>query len=709
MAAEAPQLIYFVSGMWCSTCAKNIRESVAKIDGVGFADLNYASKLLLVQPKAPASGEPLDLTIRNKVERIGFGIKRQPEGWVLQYHEHLKNESSRKIPWTLISLVWFLAMWSSMLAFAGYLGGDLSDENLYWLTAASSAFGLPAILAGIVPFGRAGLRAIWFSRLPTLDLFIFLGGISAAAVSALSLLSSSHVTYADSGSMIVAILLLAKKIESGVAASVTSDILFQLHPSKKSVSVFRRGQWVPAEIAQVKRGDLTRVAAGETVPFDGCLEGDSGGINNHLMSGESRPVPLKKGDHIFAGAIALDELELSVLAPQGERKIDAWAEAALLSESGKSKYNRRFARMESALVTFAFCGALSLAALQALKGAAPRSIAESFFVGILVFCPCLFASIIPLMKQMAHLALLKRGVAVSRADALLDLSRIKNFYFDKTGTLEAVESAFIPLGEDGGAALPYLNAVAAKSNHPLMRGLRCEGESKALAEIKEYPGLGLEAVAADGTKIAVGRPAFLQMGEDSAHTLVSAGGRIVGRILAKSVYDEDSRVFLRKLLELVPGARAEILSGDPSPEAGASFKNLGPGISYSGNLSPEQKAERIASSSVFTGDGLNDTLALAKARVGFRLGHRILGFAPVDFHLRTPDLNLILATIRYARKFRRVLVQTAAAAFLYNISAFALAAAGKFSPLGAVLSMLASFSVMLLSVSRLAQIPGDKK
>jgi putative CocE/NonD family hydrolase len=55
-----------------------------------------------------------------------------------------------------------------------------------------------------------------------------------------------------------------------------------------------------------------------------------------------------------------------------------------------------------------------------MRGGGLKLVAESFFVGILVFCPCLFASIIPLMKQIVHLALLKRGIMLSRADAPLE-------------------------------------------------------------------------------------------------------------------------------------------------------------------------------------------------------------------------------------------------------------------------------------------------
>ena len=115
---------------------------------------------------------------------------------------------------------------------------------------------------------------------------------------------------------------------------------------------------------------------------------------------------------------------------------------------------------------------------------------------------------------------------------------------------------------------------------------------------------------------------------------------------------------------------------------------------------------RIGANAVFVGDGRNDTLALSKARVSFRLGHRISGFAPVDFELQSPNLDLILVAIQYAKKFRKVLLQTACAAAIYNAAAIALASLGFFSPLGAVISMLFSFAIMLLSVFRLNTVQG---
>jgi cation transport ATPase len=104
----------------------------------------------------------------------------------------------------------------------------------------------------------------------------------------------------------------------------------------------------------------------------------------------------------------------------------------------------------------------------------------------------------------AHLALLKSGLLLSRSDALLDLAQVTNFYFDKTGTLEAVESTYIPVAQDMGAdALLYLNDLAERSTHVTLRGLRTSGEKRLIQEITEHAGKGLVAKAVDGTEIIV--------------------------------------------------------------------------------------------------------------------------------------------------------------------------------------------------------------
>jgi P-type E1-E2 ATPase len=710
------KLIYFVSGMWCATCAKSIQSSVRTIGGVRGAEVNYVSKLLTVDIEPQTLADKVDSLVCSQVERIGFSLKKQSDDWVESFKKDLAGEQTQRLSWLRVGVVWFLAMWTSMIAFSGYMGG-LDASSQYLVAVVVSAFGMPAIVFGIAPYARSGLRALYYSHLVTMDLVIFLGGASATLVSLFYLFSLRPETYADSAAMVVAFLLLTKKIENWVAQKMTSEILFQIHPKSNEVEVLKGEIWKTASPSQIRIGDLVRVAQGSTVEFDGRLESETATLNNHLISGEDKGVSLLKGDDVHAGAIAKTPLMLKVLHPLGKRRIDAWAERALLASHKGGAWARFFSRMESFLVFAALSGAFLVAGIQFLRGGSTTAVIESFFIAVLVFCPCLFASIIPLAGQMAHLALHRRGIDLFRSNALLDLTAVKNVYLDKTGTLEAVESRFLPFEEESAEMKTLisdlLSELSEKSAHPLLRGFRKETFSSVIAEFHELAGRGLQGKTFQGMEFALGRASFLEergirVPEKSTAPLVAVGGRVLGKLLVKKKYDESAKKFLKALLNFFPQGHFEILSGDPSPGVGAAYTTLSPRLHFYGNLSPEEKALRVEDKSLFIGDGLNDVLALSRATVGIRLGNRVVGFAPVDVHVKLAEMGLILDLICYAKKFRRVLIQTALAALTYNGIALSFAALGYFRPLTAVLAMTFSFALLLASSTRLLSFKGEK-
>ncbi|MBS1960857.1 MAG: cation-translocating P-type ATPase [Bdellovibrionales bacterium] len=719
--ANEDSLVYFVSGMWCGTCAKTVETRVSSVPGVRAAGVNFPSKLLVVETAPGADAAEVDSRIEAAISDTGFAARKQAPGWVRTFQADLEAEQDRSLSNLRVAWVWFLAMWSSMIAFADYLGEGIGPAEAYRLSFASGIFGVLAISVGIVPYAKSGFRALRANGRLTLDLFIFLGGLSASVFTAMCLWTGRAVSYADSGAMIVAILLLAKKIEASLARRVSGTIVFEVNRRSAPVPTFRDGEWFEAEASQVRRGDRVRVAPGETVGFDGTLVSEVGSVNRHLVTGEDAAVGLKRGDAVLAGSIAGSPLELSVAEPLGHRKIDRWTEAALAAESRGHPYARLFAKIENGLTAGALVGALGIALLQWERGAGVRGTIESFFVGVLVFCPCLFASVLPLSKQMAHLAVFRLGAIMNRAEALFDLGELERVYLDKTGTLEAVESYFLGFDLETPAAFDgLLSALASGSRHPILAGLAPAPSSVradpgaadfSAVEVVDVAGEGAVARSSAGDALYVGRPDFVvrragipasALSGTEGYPVVAYGKRLMGRVVVKGAFDENSRAFLRSLLRVLPRAEIEILSGDPRLGAGSEFTSLDPArIRYFGNLTPEEKAARIGDRSLYVGDGLNDTLALARATVSCRVGQRILGLAPVDFEMRSPDLRAFLPVFLYARRFRSVLIQTGVLALVYNVVALGLAASGRFTPLGAAVAMLASFAVLLGSSLRL--------
>lgn len=705
------ELIYFVSGLWCQTCANTVEAMATRCPGVKSCKLNYPTKILRVELEQGVDHEEVHRHIVEQSAPSGFGLKPLGKGWVQNFKSDLKSEMERRLRPVQTAVVIFLAMWSSMFAFAGYIS-ELPTDQSFLLACLTTVFGLPALLIGVQPFARAGFRALRNGRHLTLDLFIAGGALSAAGLSLINLSRSIPVTFVDSATMILAILLVAKLLEAGLSYRLSTRILDAVKPLQFSIEVFRGGAWVERPVEQIRVGEKVRVGPGQTVPLDGTVVSDRARADRHLVTGEAEIHELDKGDEVLGGTIAHGNIVFVVRRPLGCRTVDSWAEAALVSPVREHAFSNLMRRVEERLVGVAVCGAFLVAAFRVVGSGSAAEGLEGFFVGVLIFCPCLFAAILPLSKQLATLHLRRYGVLLHRPEALFDLMVVERIYLDKTGTLEGMDTTFEPVTLEQDRielARELLASLSVHCSHPILRGINLSGRSEFLTptELNEVAGQGVVARFGEQGTITVGRPDFVSQltgtsWPDRRHQfpLVALNRTPVGFLVSKAQFDEAGFRFLEEL-SLLKKREVEILSGDPNPAASRRFEKTSVRLKYTGNLTPEEKADRISNPSLFVGDGLNDALALSRARVSCRIGDRARDFVPVDIHILGANLPALIDTLRYSTKFGKVITQTAGLAFLYNLVAIPLAALGYFSPLGAVLAMLASFLVMLISVSRL--------
>lgn len=713
-------LLFFVSGMFCGTCARSVVERVTALEIVTAAGLDYGAKLLSVEVTPGTDEESAVAAIERAIELGGFSCRRQPKGWTHGFSAQLAEEQRRAVPPWLVALVFFFAMWSSVAALAKYLGG-VGEDEAWLLSLISTVLGAPAILLGAFPFARAGLRALLKSRLLTLDLFIGLGACAALGISILSVASGGTRSFADSGAMILVVLLLAKSAEARTASLMTEKILYHLEGDDTEVLRIDGDVARYVSLAAVRRGHSVVFAPGQTIAFDGEVMGEDASIDTHLLNGESRARTVAVGERVLAGAVSLTRTEIRVTEPLGNRLIDGWAEAALSSSGRPSRYGALLRRCESGLTGAALLGASLLGAVRWIETGRFLFGLEGFFVGVLLFCPCLFASILPLSKRLACVALERKGILVYRPEALFDLAHVEHVFTDKTGTLERLESRFVPSTHHPGlnrslteVATPLLKQLRRQCAHPILRGLELAAVPIAEREatVEEFPGAGVSAVWSEPEekRLVVGRPEFVfsmtgdrRALEYETRTVVAVDGRVVGFLESEAEAEAEAFRGLDEMLNMLPPhGTVEILSGDPDPSAEQRMlRRLTDRVSYHGNLSPEEKAARIRGTSLFVGDGLNDTPALAQASVSVRLGERVRKFIPVDIQLRACGVERLPQLINYAKKFERVLVQTAGLAAVYNLAAWTLAFRGLFTPLGATFAMAGSLLLMLWSVKRL--------
>ena len=148
---------------------------------------------------------------------------------------------------------------------------------------------------------------------------------------------------------------------------------------------------------------------------------------------------------------------------------------------------------------------------------------------LIVTCPCALSLAAPSALLAAAGALVRRGVLVQRFDALEALAALDTLAFDKTGTLtesgrRCCTSSSQPAARDAGLDEPRCAPWPARSRSPRpirwrRRSPRTRGWCLADASLRasrRAPGLGVEAIGADGRRYRLGAAAWATRGATSA-------------------------------------------------------------------------------------------------------------------------------------------------------------------------------------------------
>jgi P-type E1-E2 ATPase len=716
-ATAADRSIYFISGMWCGTCAKAVEGKIRAVPGVSDAQLNFFTKLLIVTTPGTVDTQRLNSEIDKAVSTLGYTAHLQRGDWISRYSNTLTDERRHVFSDVRSFLTLFLAMWTSMFAFARYSGGFTGTSNeAFFLAVLTASAGAPAVLLGISPYAVAAVRALRSGTL-SLDLIVTIGALSALVLSAIALWSGQPEVYLDSAAMIVALLLLTKWFEVSLAAALSRRLTVPLPCADATVEIFRGGQWKPAVPAQAKRGDRIRVRQGQTLSLDGRLISKELQATDELLSGETTIRSFQQGAELRAGMNLLSDGEIEVSASVGERLIDRWAGDALTSVNTKAGTGGWYQRIETHLVLISLLGSSSLGLISWFSGNGSAAALESFLIGVLLFCPCLFVSILPMAQAMSLITLRRRGIFLYNVAALHRLARVANFAFDKTGTLFLYRTEWEVLGNGAAPALEKVLALAkACSSHPILQGLRLTAPSPVRTdeiECEEIVGEGVRIhEKQQQQEILIGRPRLLTaVGihlsaavNPEYDTLVALNGQVIGRLLPAQTYALRARAGIARLMKSFPTAKFLVLTGDSNPaEHQRVHQCFSSRMEYYGGLTPEQKADIIRGleNVLYVGDGLNDIAALNEAGVSARVGRSANDLGETDVFLVGHGVEQLPSIISYARYFQRVVRQTILLSFLYNVCAFSLAACGWFSPLTAALAMLGSFMLMILSITRL--------
>jgi Cu2+-exporting ATPase len=353
---------------------------------------------------------------------------------------------------------------------------------------------------------------------------------------------------------------------------------------------------------------------------------------------------------------------------------------------------------------------------------------------LVVTCPCALSLAAPAALTSAARAYAREGVLIQRLAAIEDLAAIDQMLFDKTGTLTHDRLSLAQIraesaGLSQGAALSLASTLAAWSRHPASRAL-VEAASafpavvQEWAQVKERPGLGMEAVDEHGRRWRLGRRQWVcdprgdALGDapgaaTGAVTGQAPGGLTlafgpVGQPLAEFDLQDtvrpDAERAVRDLRAL--GVTLGVMSGDAPQPVAAVATALGLPVLLSGAMPEEKKAvvaklQQQGHVVAMVGDGINDAPVSGQAEVSIAMGHGSAAtVARADFVVVPPNLHVLPHLVKRARLTQAVIRQNLRWALVYNLSAIPLALVGWLPPWAAGLGMTLSSLLVVFNSSR---------
>ena len=481
---------------------------------------------------------------------------------------------------------------------------------------------------------------------------------------------------------------------------------------------------VATPLAEIRRGDILLVGAGERVATDGIVEEGRSRIDTSAVTGESIPIVVAPGDPVPAGSIN-DSGSLRIRATADGRDNSLTQIVALVEQAHARKGERaRLAdRIARPLVPAVLIASTLVAVVGSLFGD-PALWIERALVVLVAASPCAMAIAVPVTVISAIGAASTFGVVIKSGFAFEQMGTIKTVAFDKTGTLTRNRPRVSRVCTVKGVArqdvLDLAASVEATSTHPLSKAITAAARSiHPATDVIEDAGLGLSGNVG-ARNVRIGSPRWLAPAslDPEAREMTADGMTIVvveidDQIAGLIGVRDELRPEARQTVAILErqGIDSVMLTGDNSRTAWALASRTGI-ENFRAEQLPADKAASIADLSrtrptAMIGDGINDAPALATATVGIAMGATGSAAAveSADVAFTGHDLRLIPLALAHAKRGRRIMTANMVLALLIIVGLFPLALFGVLGLAGVVLVHEIAEVIVILNGIRAARRP----
>lgn len=641
---------YPIVGMHCASCARLIEKRLSKIPGVTAASVNYGNETAYLE-----LGENInDKDIEDAIIGLGYKVGK-----------NIEEEKRKK-----------LADLKTKVKLSLILSGIIMASGFLMLPGLSKY--LILVLATIVQFWAGGefYQATWSgikNKSTSMDTLVAIGTSAAYFYSVYTLIFGG-LSYFDTSSVIVTLILLGRFLEAKAKSHTSDAIKKLLGLSPKEAFVKRGSDYIKIPINELTIGDLVKVKPGESIATDGIVVEGNSFIDESMLTGEPMPVKKEKGDIVTGATINKNGSLVIKVTKVGRDTMLSQIVKMVVEAQGSRADVQRFADVVSsyfvpavlviALITFFVFGLTNAIAV------------------LIIACPCAMGLATPTAIMVGVGRGAKGGILIKDAQSLESLNKIKTVIFDKTGTLTLGKPVLINSVE--GRYLQVAASLEANSEHPIGEAILQKAKSekiliKNVTGFRSIDGRGIEGTI-NGIKYFLGKPGISLFEDD--------------KLLAEFEIEDSLKPNVADVVDSLSKKKINVwmMTGDNKVAAEkmaerANIKNVLSGVMPGAKAQKVKEFESVA----FVGDGINDAPALASANVGIAMGTGTdIAIESAGITLLNKNIGSVLSALNLSKKTMTVIRQNLFWAFGYNIILIPVAAFGLLNPMLAAGAMAAS-------------------
>ncbi len=724
-----------VGGMTCSSCVNTVERALNALPGVS-ATVNFATETahVLMQP------DVREKTLVDAVKRAGYEVKVIHDSSQIALHSK-KSAVSFIFALLLTAPVFAISMFMSLhMKVSTWLDSQLTNYNIA-LPAAPTAtwaaiiLSAPVVLIIAYPIHKAALRNLAH---PTMDNLVSLGSLTAFGWSIYAALTNSGDSYAEVAATVITFVILGRYLEAKAKKQASSALSTLLTLGVREVSVMRAGTTIQISIADLALGDEFIVKPGERIPTDGVVVSGSSEVNNALVTGESLPIKAEIGTNVIGGALNLNGLLIVKTLRIGSDSELARITAMVIGAQGvKVPIQRQVDRISAVFVPLVTTLAVITFFIWRQNGH-PLAYSLSTAIAVIVIaCPCALGLATPVALLVASGRGAQRGIVIAQPRALEIAGKIDTVLLDKTGTITTGEMAVLHFVAPASAAATlgarFQNIATERniatsalsieklSTHPVAAAIAtwALGQGSVAATVSEFqstPGAGSAArieIASEKPVVLIGSPAAVAHSTttfapelQSAITEWEREGLTLSvlawdgvALAAFAVGDQIKADAAQGIAALVArGISPWLITGDNAQVGESVGAKVGiPAAQIISQATPEDKLNKVnqlrASGHcvLMVGDGVNDAAALAAADLSIAMGTGTeTAMATSDITVMQQDFMSVNRALELSTQTLKIIKANLLWAFLYNVIAIPVAAAGLLTPMIAAGAMAAS-------------------